>query len=143
MFPATFVPTTASISSFDNLCIKTSNPTDARIFNIIFRKPNIKQGQFTSDLKINGLLSNAKVLGDFHIFETNIPFLDTVMKNIELVFNDKTIAFNSKGEIIGNEITLGSSCSLIIPSASSIFFARRLALSSTGKVTSINTVESP
>lgn len=89
---------------FDNLRIKTSHPTDARIFNIIFRKPNIKQGQFSSDLRINGKLSDAKVIGDFHIFETNIPFLDTTMKNIELVFKDKFIEFASKGEIMGNDI---------------------------------------
>ncbi len=91
--------------AFDNLHIKTSHPTDARIFNIIFRKPNIKQGQFTSDLKFNGKLSDAKVLGDFHIFETNIPFLDTNMKNIELVFKDKIIEFDSKGDVMGNDIT--------------------------------------
>ncbi len=89
---------------FDNLRIKTSHPTDARIFNIIFRKPNIKQGQFSSDLRINGKLSDAKVIGDFHIFETNIPFLDTTMKNIELVFKDRVIEFASKGEIMGNDI---------------------------------------
>ena len=90
---------------FDNLHIKTTNPTDARIFNIIFRKPNLKQGQFTSDLRFNGKLSNPRVLGNFHIFEANLPFLDTAMKNIELVFKDKTIEIKSKGEIIGNEIT--------------------------------------
>ena len=90
--------------AFDNLHIKTSHPTDARIFNIIFRKPNIKQGQFTSDLRFDGKLSDPKVLGDFHIFETNIPFLDTSMKNIELVFKDKIVEFNSKGEVIGNDI---------------------------------------
>ena len=28
---------------FHDLYVKTQNPTDARIFNIIFRKPNIKQ----------------------------------------------------------------------------------------------------
>lgn len=91
--------------AFDNLYIKTSYPTDARIFNIIFRKPNIKQGQFTSDLKFNGKLSNPKLSGDFHIFETNIPFFDTSMKNIELVFKDKTIDINSKGDVLGNDIT--------------------------------------
>ncbi len=89
---------------FKDLHIKTNHPTDARIFNIIFRKPNIKQGQFTSDLRFNGKLSNPKVLGDFHISETNIPFLDTTMKNIELVFKDKTVEFSSKGEIMGNDI---------------------------------------
>lgn len=90
--------------AFENLRIKTNHPTDARIFNIIFRKPNIKQGQFTSDLKLNGRLSDCKILGDFHIFETNIPFLDTSMKNIELLFKDKNIEFNSKGDIMGSDI---------------------------------------
>ena len=92
--------------AFDNLHIKTSHPTDARIFNIIFRKPNIKQGQFTSDLKFNGKLSNAKVLGDFHIFETNIPFLDTTMKNIELVFKDKIIDLRIKSLILVPKVML-------------------------------------
>lgn len=90
---------------FKDLVIKTSHPTDARIFNIIFRKPNIKEGQFTSDLKFNGKLSNPQILGDFHIFETNIPFFDTSMKNIELVFKDKIIEFNSKGDILGNDVS--------------------------------------
>ncbi len=89
---------------FKDLRIKTNTPTDARIFNIIFRKPNIKQGQFTSDLKINGKLTNPQVLGNFHIFETNIPFLDTVMKNITFVFKDRTIELASKGEVMGNEV---------------------------------------
>lgn len=91
---------------FDDLKIKTTNPTDARIFNIIFRKPNIKQGQFTSDLKLNGKLTNPKVLGDFHIFETNIPFFDTTMKNIELVFKDKIVEVSSKGEVMGNDVSI-------------------------------------
>jgi len=90
---------------FKDLVIRTSHPTDARIFNIIFRKPNIKEGQFTSDLKFNGKLSNPQILGDFHIFETNIPFFDTSMKNIELVFKDKIIEFNSKGDILGNDVS--------------------------------------
>ncbi|MBO5737750.1 hypothetical protein J6R97_00235 [bacterium] len=89
---------------FDNLWIKTSHPTDARIFNIIFRKPNIKQGQFTSDLKLSGMLSSPKILGDFHIFETDIPFLDISMKNIELIFSDKFINFDAKGDVMGNDI---------------------------------------
>ncbi len=89
---------------FNNLHIKTHNPTDARIFNVIFRKPNIKQGQFTSDLKLNGRLSNPKINGSFHIFETNIPFMDTSLKNITLLFKDKNIEISSLGEILGNDI---------------------------------------
>lgn len=89
---------------FKDLFIKTSNPTDARIFNIIFGKPNIKQGQFTSDLKMKGKLSNPKITGDFHIVETNIPFLDTTMKNIEFLFKEKTLDIYSKGEVMGSDV---------------------------------------
>ncbi len=92
--------------TFHDLYIKTNTPTDARIFNIIFRKPNIKQGQFTSDLKFNGTLSNPKLLGSFHIFETNIPFLDTTMKNITLDFKEKNIEISTLGEILGNDISM-------------------------------------
>lgn len=90
---------------FRDLLVKTSNPTDVRIFNIIFGKPNIKQGQFTSDLRMSGKLSSPKITGDFHIFETNIPFLDTTMKNIEFVFRDKYLEIKSKGEVLGNDVT--------------------------------------
>ena len=89
---------------FKDLYIKTSQPTDARIFNIVFRKPNIKQGQFTSDLRINNRLSNPKVAGAFKLFETNIPLLDVSVKNIELIFKDKTVDISSKGEVMGNEV---------------------------------------
>lgn len=91
--------------SFKDFRIKTQNPTDARIFNVIFKKPNIKQGQFTSDLKLNGKLSDPKVVGDFYIFETDIPFFDTIMKNIALEFKDKVVEINSKGEIMGNDVS--------------------------------------
>ena len=89
---------------FRDLHIKTFQPTDARIFNIIFRKPNIKQGQFTSDLRINDKLSNPRVLGKFKIFETNIPFIDVTVKNIELLFKDRTVEIASNGDIMGNVV---------------------------------------
>ena len=91
---------------FRDLYIKTSHPTDAKIFNIIFGKPNIKQGQFNSDLKLQGRLSNPRIIGDFHIVETEIPFLDTTMKNIEMEFKDKVIEIHSKGEVLGNDISV-------------------------------------
>ncbi len=90
---------------FKDLYIKTSNPTDARIFNLIFGRPHIKQGQFTSDLRLRGRLSNPKILGDFHIVETDIPFFDIIMKNIEFIFKDKVLEISSKGEIFGNDVS--------------------------------------
>ena len=89
---------------FRDLRVKTSHPTDLRILNILFRKPNIKQGQFTSDLRFNGTLSNPRLIGTFQIKETNIPFFDTTMKNLSFNFKDKTIELYSKGEVLGNDI---------------------------------------
>ena len=93
---------------FRNFKIKTAHPVDARIFNIIFGKSNIKQGQFSSDLKLNGKLSNPDVLGEFHIFETDIPFLDISMKNIEFIFKEKTVDIISKGEVWGNDVSINA-----------------------------------
>ena len=89
---------------FHDLKIKTNHPTDARILNVLFRKPNIKQGQFTSDIKFNGVLSRPHITGIFHIAETNIPFFDMNMKNASFDFKDKTIDMVSIGEILGNDI---------------------------------------
>lgn len=91
---------------FNNLVIKTENPTDARIFNVLFKKPNIKQGLFTSDLKINGRLYDLKILGDFHIFDIDVPLLQTIVKDISLKFLPTVIKISSKGEIFSNEINL-------------------------------------
>lgn len=91
-------------AEFNDFRIKTSNPTDARIFNILFKKPNIKQGQFTADLKINGKMSNLHPVGTFRIVETDIPFLDTTMKTLSFTFKDKIIDLVSNGEILGNDI---------------------------------------
>ena len=89
---------------FKDFKVKTSNPTDARIFNILFRKPNIKQGQFTSDLKINGKLSNPHLTGIFRIVETNIPFMDIMMKTMSFKFRDRFVELSSKGEVLGNDV---------------------------------------
>lgn len=95
--------------AFHDLRIKTSNPTDARIFNLIFGKPNIKQGQFTSDLKIYGKLSNPYIIGNFNVVEANIPFLDITLKKISILFKEKTIELSTIGEILGNDVTFKGS----------------------------------
>ena len=45
------------------------------------------QGQSYSAFTPVVKLSNPKILGTFHIVETNIPFLDTTMKNLSFVFD--------------------------------------------------------
>lgn len=92
--------------SFDNFSIKTYNPSDARIFNIIFKKPIIKEGKFTSNLTLNGDMYSPKAFGTFNIFGVNAPFLDTTVKDINIVFKHETADISMKGEILSNEISL-------------------------------------
>lgn len=97
-----------SLCIFDNLIVKTEAPTDARIFNIIFRKPTIKNGQFTSDLKINGKSISPKILGKLDISELDMPFLNTHVKDLSLNFKDNDITVKSKGEVLSNNIILNA-----------------------------------
>ena len=94
--------------SLTNFGIKTQNPTDAKIFNIIFKKPMIKQGQFTSDVVINGPIASPNLKGDLNFTGVNIPLLDTTIKDIALEFKDKTIDIKSNGEIFSNKIVVSS-----------------------------------
>ena len=70
---------------FDNLIVKTESPTDARIFNVLFKKPTIKHGQFTSDLKINGKSTSPKILGDMTVNGIDMPFLNTTINGSNLI----------------------------------------------------------
>lgn len=93
---------------FDDLTIKTQAPTDARIFNVIFRKPTIKHGQFTSDLRINGKSTSPKIIGDLVINGMDMPFLSTTIKDLSLNFNDKDIIIKSKGEVMSNNVVINA-----------------------------------
>lgn len=93
---------------FDNLTVKTESPTDARIFNVIFRKPTIKHGQFTSDLRINGKSTSPKILGEMTINGIDMPFLNTTIKDLSLDFNDKDIIIQSKGEVLSNNVVFNA-----------------------------------
>lgn len=88
--------------------VKTQNPTDAKIFNIIFKKPMIKQGLFSSNMVINGSIASPKLLGSLNFTGMDIPLLDTTIKDISLDFEDKNISIKSKGEIFSNKIVFFS-----------------------------------
>ena len=91
---------------FKNFKIKTSIPTDTRIFNIVFKKPLIKKGQFTSDIIINGSIYNPYIRGLFDLTGMDIPFFDTAIKNISLNFMPKTIAIVMNGEVLSNHFEI-------------------------------------
>lgn len=92
--------------SFGNFRIKTKNPTDAKIFNIIFRKPFMKQGVFTSDIILNGTSINPKILGKLDVTSIDIPFLNSTIHDINIDFKPDKINFSTKGKVLTNAINL-------------------------------------
>lgn len=92
--------------SFSNFRVKTQNPTDAKIFNIVFKKPMVKQGLFTSNILINGSIGSPKMLGNINFTGIDIPLLDTTIKDVSLDFDPEYIGIKSKGEVFSNKIVL-------------------------------------
>lgn len=95
-----------NILAFKNLKIKTNNPTNARIFNVLFKKPTIKQGVFTSDLTINGTSAAPYILGTLNVKSIDIPLLDATVRDIDIDFKKDFINLNSKGNILTSDILL-------------------------------------
>lgn len=91
---------------FDNFKVKTITPTDAKIFNILFKKPMIKQGLFTANIILNNNIISPKLIGTLNFNGINIPLLDTTIKDISLDFDRDNIDIKSKGEVFGNQIIL-------------------------------------
>ncbi|MBR6098420.1 hypothetical protein IKP85_01590 [bacterium] len=91
---------------FNNFKIKTANPTDAKIFNIIFKKPVIKQGLFMSDLVINGDMMNPKVQGTFDVTSIDVPIVDISVNDVSCNFKRDNINVKAKGSILDNDAVL-------------------------------------
>ena len=91
---------------FHNFRVKTQNPTDAKIFNIIFRKPLMKQGIFTSDLLINGTALAPKIIGKLDVTSIDMPFFDATIKDVNLDFKNDKIYITTKGTVLSNNLNL-------------------------------------
>ena len=89
---------------FENMKIKTENPTDAKIFNILFRKPFMKQGLFSSDLTLNGNITAPKVRGFLDVTSIDVPFYDSTVNDIHIDFTSSDILFRSKGVVLTSDI---------------------------------------
>lgn len=92
--------------AFRNFRVKTENPTDAKIFNIIFRKPFMKQGIFTSDLIINGTSLVPKIIGKLDVTSIDIPFVDSTVNDVNFDFKPDKIYIHSKGTVLTNRVDL-------------------------------------
>lgn len=95
--------------SFRNFRLKTQNPTDAKLFNLLFKKSLIKQGLFSSNIVINNSMLAPKMLGFLNFTGVDIPLLDTTIKDVSLDFKDKDIDIKSDGEIFSNKIIFAAS----------------------------------
>lgn len=93
---------------FSNFKVKTQQPTDAKIFNIIFRKPLMKQGIFTSDITINGKASAPVILGKLNITSIDMPLFDATIKDVALDFKRDKVYLTSKGVVLTNNINISA-----------------------------------
>lgn len=93
---------------FDNFKIKTLTPSDSKLFNIIFKKPYIKQGLFNSDIKISGSMYNPKILGTMKIQDIDVPTHNLYIKNTDLNFQNNNIDVKAVGTIFDKPFSLKS-----------------------------------
>lgn len=97
-----------NVLGFKNLKIKTNQPTDAKIFNVLLKKPTIKQGVFSSDLTINGTSLAPYILGDLNISSIDIPLLDATIRDIKIGFKNDYINVLSKAVVLTNDIIMNA-----------------------------------
>ncbi len=96
------------IMEYKNLIVKTENPANANLFNIIFKKPTIKRGNFTSDLKINGTSLRPKIVGKLSANNMEMPYLNTVIKDLTIDFEPSNIQVITNGAVLENYMMLSA-----------------------------------
>lgn len=96
------------IYELKNLTVKTDNPANATFFNIIFKKPTIKQGNFTSNIVINGTSDKPKIIGTFNANNMEMPYLNTSIKNLDIDFKPDNIRITTRGEVLENYMMLNA-----------------------------------
>lgn len=94
------------ILGLKNLKIKTENPTNARIFNAVFKKPIIKQGVFLSDLTINGTSETPKILGFLKVKSVDIPLMNSTIQDVDIDFQPDYITLNTTGLVMTSDFSL-------------------------------------
>ncbi len=93
-----------NVLGFKNLKIKTLQPTNAKIFNVLTKKQAINQGVFTTDLVINGTSLAPSILGYLNLSSIDIPLLDATIRDVNIDFKDDFINLVSKGVILTNDL---------------------------------------
>ena len=97
-----------NVLGFKNFKIKTEQPVNARIFNVLFKKPTIKQGVFTADMTLNGTSLSPYVLGFLNINSIDIPLLDSTVRDISADFKSDFINITTKANVLTNDILMNA-----------------------------------
>lgn len=95
-----------NVLKFKNFRVKTEHPTNARIFNILLKKPTIKQGVFTTDILLNGTSLAPYALGFLNINSVDIPLLDSTVRDINIDFQKDYINLTTKAIVLTNDILM-------------------------------------
>ena len=96
----------AGILGFKNFKIQTVQPVNAGIFNVLFKKPAIKQGVFTTDVIINGTSKAPYILGYLNINSIDIPVLDSTVRDINIDFKPDFVNITTKANVLTNDILM-------------------------------------
>ena len=97
-----------NLLGFKNFKVKTEHPTNARIFNVLFKKPTIKQGVFTTDITLNGTSAAPYALGYLNINSIDIPVLDSTVRDINIDFKKDFINLTTKAVVLTNDILMNA-----------------------------------
>lgn len=90
------------------LNIKTQNPIGANIFNILFKKSLVKNGNVSCDLKIKGDITTPQIFGYVILKNVDIPLYDTLIENVKIDFNQKYIDIVSRIGYLGSYVNVAA-----------------------------------
>lgn len=89
---------------FNNLNIKTNEPTNSKIFNILFKKSILKNGKFDCALTVNGTYLKPKILGFINLKNLDMPLYATTVKDISAEFKPHNVLINVLGSVYDTKI---------------------------------------
>lgn len=92
--------------SFDNLHIVTPSPLTARIFNVIFKKSVLKQGQFSCDMRLNGNVLMPHATGEIKFRDINIPLYNTKINDMDFDIKKDIIHAMFRGKTFDSDVDI-------------------------------------
>ncbi len=89
--------------------LKTERPTNAKIFNIIFKKSIIKSGNFTCDFVLNRYFNAPSLNGFINFDNVEIPTNNTNIKDLDFKVDNNKITIDAEGKVFDSTFTAKSS----------------------------------